>query len=303
MNSRDVTPGTLDPAALFHPGNPAVDVRGVTVRYGDIVAIDDVSVSLYHGRVCGLIGPNGSGKSTLMKAIMGLVKPDTGSVSISAATKDVPEPERMSVEQARTAGRIAYVPQHEAVDWSFPVSVHDVVMMGRYPHLGPRRTPRQADEHHVTAALERVQLSDFASRQIGQLSGGQRKRVFVARAIAQGADVIILDEPFAGVDRPSEEVLTVQFRMMASEGAALCVATHELGRLRALADDVILLQRQVLMHAATDEVLRPEHLVPAFGLAVINEAAANHAEASVAEPHRGGPSVSHEPQERGGAEC
>ncbi|MDF3308488.1 metal ABC transporter ATP-binding protein [Rhodococcus koreensis] len=238
---------------------PAVEVEDVTVHYGDVLALDRVSLALRPGRVCGLVGMNGSGKSTLFKTIMGTVKPDTGTVRINGAAPAA----------ARKAGVLGYVPQSEDVDWTFPLSVRDVVMTGRYGRMGPTRRPGKADREAVDHALERVELTDLADRQIGQLSGGQKKRTFVARGIAQGATILLLDEPFAGVDKRSEATITALLRELADAGAAILVSTHDLHALPDLADEAILLLRTVLMHGDPAVVLQPENLAAAFGLDVM----------------------------------
>ena len=238
---------------------PAVTVRDLTVRYGEVLALKSASLELNSSRICGLIGMNGSGKSTLFKAIMGLVKPDSGTVHINGGTP----------AQARKSAAIGYVPQSEDVDWAFPVSVHDVVMMGRYGHMGFTRRPSKADKLAVDEALERVELTDYTHRQIGQLSGGQKKRAFVARGIAQNATILLLDEPFAGVDKRSEATITRLLREQASAGAAILVSTHDLHALPKLADEAVLLMQKVLMHGNPETVLRPENLALAFGLDVM----------------------------------
>lgn len=239
---------------------PAIRVDNVTVHYGEVLALDCASLSIQAGQVCGLIGMNGSGKSTLFKAIMGMVRPDSGTAAINSGTP----------AKARKSGVVGYVPQSEDVDWTFPLSVRDVIMMGRYGHMGPGRRARKADNEAVDEALERVELTEFANRQIGQLSGGQRKRTFVARGIAQGASILLLDEPFAGVDKRSEATITRLLRELASEGATALVSTHDLHALPELADEAILLMRRVLMHGAPEEVLKPDNLARAFGLDVLN---------------------------------
>ncbi len=239
----------------------AIAVEDVTVRYGDVVALEGASFQLDAGRVCGLIGMNGSGKSTLFKAIMGMVRPESGVVTINGA----------SPSAARKKGIVGYVPQSEDVDWAFPVSVRDVVMMGRYGHMGLMRRPSAVDRAAVAHALERVELSEFANRQIGQLSGGQKKRAFVARGIAQEADIMLLDEPFAGVDKRTEATITRLLRELAAEGRTIFVSTHDLHALPALADEAILLMRRVLFHGSPDDVLTPERLALAFGLDVLNQ--------------------------------
>ena len=238
---------------------PAVTVQDLTVRYGDVLALKDASLELKNSRICGLVGMNGSGKSTLFKAIMGLVKPDSGTVRVNGGTP----------AQARKSAAIGYVPQSEDVDWAFPVSVHDVVMMGRYGHMGFTRRPSKADKLAVDEALERVELTDYAQRQIGQLSGGQKKRAFVARGIAQDASILLLDEPFAGVDKRSEATITRLLREQAAAGAAILISTHDLHALPELADEAVLLMQRVLMHGDPKTVLRPENLALAFGLDVL----------------------------------
>lgn len=243
---------------------PAIAVENVTVHYGEVLALDSASLSLEHSRICGLVGMNGSGKSTLFKVIMGMVKPDSGRVLINGQ----PPP----VKMRKDAG-IGYVPpQSEDVDWAFPpLSVRDVVMMGRYGHLGFTRRPRKADRDAVDHALERVELSEYADRQIGQLSGGQKKRAFVARGgIAQGATMMLLDEPFAGVDKRSEATITRLLRELADNGATILISTHDLHALPQLCDEAVLLMRKVLMHGSPDTVLQPENLAMAFGLDVMN---------------------------------
>ncbi|ADT99125.1 MULTISPECIES: metal ABC transporter ATP-binding protein [Mycolicibacterium] len=235
---------------------PALQVESLTVRYGPVLALDDASFTLHPGRVCGLVGMNGSGKSTLFKAIMGLVRSDTGDVRIHDS----------SPARARRAGVVGYMPQSEAIDWTFPLSVRDVVMTGRYGHMGPARRARHVDRRAVDDALARVELSDFRHRQIGRLSGGQRKRAFLARCLAQGAELLLLDEPFAGVDKRSEATICRLLRDLADSGATVLIATHDLNALPELADEAILLMRTVLLHDHPDTVLDPRNLARAFGL-------------------------------------
>ncbi|WP_084469323.1 metal ABC transporter ATP-binding protein [Nocardiopsis trehalosi] len=235
---------------------PAVEVDGVTVRYGDVLALDGVTFDLAPGRVCALLGTNGSGKSTLFKALLGLVRADAGRVLLHG------EPP----QAARRGGLVGYVPQTEQVDWAFPVRVADVVMMGRYGHMGFTRRPRRADRAAVAAALERTGLTGLADRQIGALSGGQRKRAFVARGIAQGARVFLLDEPFAGVDAPSEATIVEVLRAMSGAGATVLLSTHDLARVPEYCDEAVLLQRRVVARGRPEEVLTPDRLMAAFGV-------------------------------------
>ncbi|MDY6997099.1 MAG: metal ABC transporter ATP-binding protein [Actinomycetota bacterium] len=240
---------------------PALQVDSVTVHYGPVLALRDATVTLHSGRVCGLVGMNGSGKSTLFKAIMGLVRPDSGTVRIHGSG---PSP-------ARKAGLVGYMPQSEAIDWAFPLAVRDVVLTGRYGHMGPSRRARAADHDAVDDALRRVELLDHQHRQIGALSGGQRKRAFLARCIAQGADLLLLDEPFAGVDKRSEATISALLRDLAGRGATILVSTHDLHALPELADEAVLLMRTVLLHDVPETVLQPQNLARAFGLDVLDE--------------------------------
>lgn len=240
---------------------PAIQVSDVTVHYGEVRALERVDMTIAPGRVCGLIGMNGSGKTTLFKTIMGLVTPDHGTIRVHGGKPTA----------ARRSGMVGYVPQSEAVDWSFPLSVRDVVTTGRYGRMGFTRRARREDRAAVAEALDRVELTDLADRQIGQLSGGQRKRAFVARGIAQGATVLLLDEPFAGVDKRSEATITGLLRELAADGATVLISTHDLHALPGLADEAVLLLRSVLMHGRPEDALRPENLALAFGLDVLGQ--------------------------------
>jgi manganese transport system ATP-binding protein len=234
----------------------ALEVRGLTVRYGDVVALEDVDLVVGPGEACGLVGVNGSGKSTLFKAVVGLVRPRAGEVTVLGDPAD----------RARRAGLVAYVPQADDVDRDFPVDVADVVLMGRYHRMGWRRRPGPADRAAVAAALERVGLADLAGRQVGRLSGGQRQRVLLARALAQEARLLLLDEPFTGVDAVSEAAVTAVLRDLVADGCALVVSTHDLAALPALCARSVLLQGRVLAHGPTAEVLTPDNLARVFGL-------------------------------------
>lgn len=233
-----------------------IQVDDLVVRYGDVVALDGVSLTVAPGQVTGLVGMNGAGKSTLFKALIGMVRPTRGSILLDGV-----EP-----AQARRRGLLGYVPQNEAVDWTFPVSVRDVVMMGRYGHQGFARRARASDHTAVEEALDRVELTAYANRQIGQLSGGQRKRAFVARGLAQGAATLLLDEPFAGVDKRSEATIVELLRSLADEGRTVLVSTHDLHALPQLADEAILLLHRVIFHGPVQTALQPQQLARAFGL-------------------------------------
>ena len=235
---------------------PALAVRGLTVRYGDVLALDGVDLVVPAGQACGLVGVNGSGKSTLFKAAVGLVRPEAGSVSVLGGP----------VGPARRAGLVAYVPQADDVDRDFPVDVADVVLMGRYHRMGWRRRPGPTDRAAVGAALDRVGLAGLARRQVGRLSGGQRQRVLLARALAQEARLLLLDEPFTGVDAASEAAVTQVLRDLVADGCTLVVSTHDLSMLPALCDRSVLLHRRVLAQGPTAEVLTHENLARTFGL-------------------------------------
>lgn len=238
----------------------------VHVNYGPVRALTGASFSLEPGRICGLIGMNGSGKSTLFKAIMGVVPAHAGTITLDGQTVGG---KRARGRNARhRAGIVSYVPQSEEIDWSFPVSVREVVSMGRYRTLGLTRRLHAADRAAVAEALARVELTDLADRQIGALSGGQRKRAFVARAIAQGARLLLLDEPFAGVDKRSEAMLIQVIRQLREEGATVLISTHDLATLRGFADEALLLRGEILMHGSPEQVLAPQNLVRAFGMEV-----------------------------------
>lgn len=231
-------------------------VEAISVAYPNgHVALRDASFALAGGTVCGLVGVNGSGKSTLFKAIMGMVQPFAGRVAIGGRP----------VQAALRANQVAYVPQSEEVDWAFPIRVADVVMMGRYGHMGLLRIPRPADRAAVAAALARVDLADLAQRQIGALSGGQKKRVFLARALAQGARILLLDEPFTGVDVTTEAAITELLKTLREEGRIVLVSTHNLGSVPAFCDQVVLVNRTVLAAGPTSEVFTAPNLLRAFG--------------------------------------
>lgn len=233
-----------------------IRAQGVTVTYRNgHTALRDASFAIPRSTITALVGVNGAGKSTLFKAIMGFVPVSVGSIEILG--KPVRE---MMKRQA-----VAYVPQAEEVDWTFPVLVEDVVMMGRYGHMNFFRRPRAADHTAVETALARVNMSEFRNRQIGELSGGQRKRVFLARALAQDAQVILLDEPFTGVDVQTEEQIVALLRDLRAEGRVILVATHNLGSVPEFCDRVVLVKGTVLAHGPTSEIFTADNLREAFG--------------------------------------
>jgi manganese transport system ATP-binding protein len=239
--------------------NAALSIQDLHVSYGEVKALTGASLELSESTVVGLIGMNGSGKSTLFKAIMGMVKIQEGKILVFGEEPSV----------ARRKGTIAYVPQSEEIDFSFPISVQEVVLMGRYGKMGPSRKAKPSDYSAVKDALAQVELTEFADRQIGQLSGGQRKRAFVARAIAQEARLLLLDEPFAGVDKKSEATIIRLIKDLSKNGVTILVSTHDLVALPRLAYESILLMRKVLLQGKTSDVLKPNNLALAFGIDVL----------------------------------
>ena len=234
----------------------SLSVRNVTVAYpSGTTALRDASFELGPGTICGLVGVNGSGKSTLFKAIMGFLTPTAGDIRIAG----------LSAREAQRLGLVAYVPQSEEVDWNFPVLVEDVVMMGRYGRMGFLRMPSAADRRKVDEALERVGMTAFRSRQIGELSGGQRKRVFLARALAQEGLVILLDEPFTGVDVKTETAIVDLLRELKGQGHLMLVSTHNLGSVPDFCDQVVLVLRTVLAAGPTATTFTQANLERAFG--------------------------------------
>ncbi|TIS63968.1 manganese/iron ABC transporter ATP-binding protein [Mesorhizobium sp.] len=231
-------------------------VHGATVTYRNgHTALRDASFEIPTGTITALVGVNGSGKSTLFKAIMGFVRVAKGEIIVLG----------QPAAAALRKNVVAYVPQAEEVDWNFPVLVEDVVMMGRYGHMGMMRLPKAADREAVTAALARVGMSDFRKRQIGELSGGQKKRVFLARALAQDGRVILLDEPFTGVDVRTEDAIIELLRALRNEGRVMLVSTHNLGSVPEFCDRAVLLRNTVLAYGPTGQTFTQANLEKAFG--------------------------------------
>ncbi len=243
------------PPAGSDPQISGIRVADLTVTYRNgHTALRDASFEIPTGTITGLVGINGSGKSTLFKAIMGFVPAAKGNISILGR----------SVDDALKNNVVAYVPQAEEVDWSFPVLVEDVVMMGRYGHMNFMRRTREVDRVAVTEALQRVGMIDYRKRQIGELSGGQKKRVFLARALAQESEVILLDEPFTGVDVKSEDAIIELLRQMRTEGRVMLVATHNLGSVPEFCDRTVLIKQTVLDYGPTADVFTQENLERTF---------------------------------------
>ena len=232
----------------------AISIRDISVRYHDALVLDGVTAQVPTGAICGLVGMNGAGKSTLFKAITGAARLERGSVELAG----------MPVKTAQKAGVVAYVPQTESIDWNFPVSVWDVAMMGRYGHMNALRIPKEPDFQAVEKALKKVDMTDYSGRQVGQLSGGQKKRVFVARALAQGASILLLDEPFAGVDAKTEASLIRLLKSLQKQGITTLIATHDLNTIDTYCDQMILLRGTVVASGPTKKVFTKKNIERAY---------------------------------------
>ena len=225
-----------------------IEVKNLTVSYGPKPALLDVSLSIDKGLLVGVIGPNGAGKSTLIKAILGFVKRDVGEVKILGVPAD------------KAKGLVAYVPQRGAVDWDFPIRVREVAMMGRYGNIPWYRDPSHEDWRTVAEALEMVRMSEFSDRQIGQLSGGQQQRVFMARALAQGSEILLLDEPFAGVDAATERAILDVLERAKSVGRTLVVVHHDLATAAEYFDRLVLIKQRLYAYGPPGAVLQEDLL-------------------------------------------
>jgi len=238
----------------------------VSAGYGAAPVLEQVDLTIAPGTLVGVIGPNGSGKSTLLKAILGLAPQRSGTVLLD---------DRPLAEQRE---RIAYVPQREAVDWSFPISAEQVVMMGRYPQVGWLRLPGAADRAAVRVALERVALGDLGASQIGALSGGQQQRVFLARALVQEASVMLLDEPMTGVDQTTEQLIVNLLRELRDAGTTILHATHDLETAAETSDQLCFVNRRVVAYGPPAETFTPPNLHATFGgeLLIVREGEHTH---------------------------
>ncbi len=244
----------MNASSSAHQAGLSVTQATVTYRNGH-TGLADATFHIPTGTITALVGVNGSGKSTLFKAIMGFVRLAQGSISVLG----------MPVPAAIKRNLIAYVPQSEDVDWNFPVLVEDVVMMGRYGHMNFLRRARAVDHEAVDQALARVGMSEFRKRQIGELSGGQKKRIFLARALAQDGRVILLDEPFTGVDVKTEDAIIQLLDGLRAEGRVMLVSTHNLGSVPEFCDRTVLINRTVLAYGETHDVFTRENLERTFG--------------------------------------
>ncbi|RIK29454.1 MAG: manganese ABC transporter ATP-binding protein [Chloroflexi bacterium] len=231
---------------------PLLQLQNVTVTYGNTTALHGVSFEVNPGDQVAVVGPNGAGKSTLFNVIAGIVKPTSGSVRIGGSGP---------------GGHICvgYVPQRNRIDWRFPVTVRDVVMMGRAGQIGLLRWPSRRDHALVQSALEQVGMQDFASRQIGELSGGQQQRVFLARVLAQEAELLLMDEPLSGLDMPSQETILAILESLRRQQITILVATHDLNQAAEHFPQMALLNRRLVAYGPPAQVLTPERLMLAYG--------------------------------------
>lgn len=240
------------PHTHHEPNKPILDVQRITVRYNGRVALDDITFHLHEGERIAVVGPNGAGKSTLFKVVAGVLPPNVGEVNIFGS-------------RPRGHVCIAYIPQRSQVDWNFPVSVADVVMMGRSAKLGPFNWPHRQDWYYVHQALKTVELSDLATRQIGQLSGGQQQRMFIARALAQEAELMLMDEPLSGLDTPAQEGLLNLLDTLQDQHVTVMVATHDLDQAARHFDRIMLLNHRMIAFDSPQKVLHTENLLQAYG--------------------------------------
>jgi manganese/iron transport system ATP-binding protein len=234
------------------PDQPILDVQRLYVTYDGHNALENITFHLHAGERVAVVGPNGAGKSTLFKVVAGILPPNSGEVKISGYNP-------------RGHICIAYVPQRNLVDWRFPASVADVVMMGRIGQVGLFRWPRRADWDIVHASLEAVDMDPMANRQIGELSGGQQQRTFLARAMAQEAELVLMDEPLNGLDAPSQEAILSLLEKLRQQQITVMVATHDLGQAASHFDRVMLLNHRMIRFGSPQDVLTSENLLRAYG--------------------------------------
>jgi ABC-type Mn2+/Zn2+ transport system ATPase subunit len=230
----------------------AVQLRNLSLRFNGLTVLEEISLQVESGLRVAVVGPNGAGKSTLFNVLAGLLPPSSGEVRVHG---------HLPAQYLC----LAYVPQSSLMDWDFPVSVRDVVMMGRVGLIGLLRWPGRSDHQKVESSLERVQLSDLANRQISQISGGQKQRMLIARALAQEADLLLLDEPLAGLDIPSQEQILSILADLKQQGITVLFATHDLELAGDHFDRILLLNRKLIAYGIRSEVLTGENLGLAYG--------------------------------------
>lgn len=232
--------------------SPFIQVSQLNVSYNGRPAVKNVSFNVETGNLIGIIGPNGAGKSTLMKAILGLIPKDRGSVNFN----------NQSLKEVQKD--IAYVPQRNNIDWDFPIIVQDTVLLGTYPKLGLFHRPKKKDKKRAMHCLEKVGMTEFAKSQIGELSGGQQQRVFLARSLAQESEYFFLDEPFVGIDVSSEQVIIDILKELKKEGKTIFVVHHDLSKVEAYFDELILINKELVGSGSVSDVFRPEKIQKAY---------------------------------------
>lgn len=240
-----------------------LDVQQLAVQYRDIRSLDDVSFHIHPGEVVGILGPNGAGKSTMMKAMLGLIPKSAGAVHYCTC------PLHTQLE------KVAYVPQRSQIDWDYPITVWNVVMMARSRSLGWFRRPDKKAKQLVAQALDRVNMLHLKHRRIGELSGGQQQRVFLARALAQEAEIFLFDEPFTGVDKQTEAVIVEVFEELRSSGKILLVSSHDWSHAITVLDRMLLMNQRIIADDTPQNVMTPENLLQAYG-GVFYESAHSH---------------------------
>ncbi|MBO0474658.1 metal ABC transporter ATP-binding protein [Enterococcus ureasiticus] len=233
--------------------NNNITIEHLTVSYQGQKALIDISLQIPAGKITGIIGPNGAGKSTFLKGMLGLIKADSKTVVIGDNSIDTQKK------------RISYVEQRSALDLSFPINVMEVVLLGTYPKLGLMKRPKKQEKEQALAALKTVQLEEFAKRQIGELSGGQLQRVFIARVLAQKADIIILDEPFVGIDMTSEKVIMDILKQLKEAGKTILIVHHDLHKVAHYFDDVIILKRKLIASGPVATTFTNKNIQSAYG--------------------------------------
>ena len=232
-----------------------ININDFTVKLNNITILENINLTLGGSKIIALVGANGAGKSTLFKSIMGIINPKDGNIIINGKNP----------KEALKNNLISYVPQIEEVDWNFPLIVEELVMMGRYNHMNILRNVTTKDKRIVKESLEFVQMNEFKNSQIGELSGGQKKRIFIARALAQESKIFLLDEPFSGVDINTEESLSMLFRSLVDRGCLIIVSTHNLGSVPRFCDEVILLNKKLLAYGPVKKIFTEDNLKKTFG--------------------------------------
>lgn len=238
---------------MVNKKNQSISVRDLTVAYQGKIAIDHIDLTIPSGTITGIIGPNGAGKSTLLKGMIGLVKTESGDVTVG--NRPIKECQK----------NIAYVEQRSLIDLSFPIKVSETVLLGTFPKLGLFHRPKKEQKEKVIDCLEKVKMNEFKDRQIGELSGGQLQRVFIARALAQDADIVFLDEPFVGIDMVSEQVIVDILKEMSNQGKTIVIVHHDLHKVTDYFDELIILNHQLIASGAVADTFTTENIQKAYG--------------------------------------